>query len=156
MALPSELRLTRTRDFAAIREQGKSWTSRCLILAIRPRPDSAHAHAGFTTTKRIGNAVTRNLVRRRLRMIVRHSFPRIAVTHDIVTIAKYPAVKAGFAELESEWQKLAARAGLFHGTAPASDSKSAPTPGSQSPSNPVKEALNVPVNNVEKRNDAAS
>lgn len=136
MALPSELRLTRTRDFAAMREQGKSWTSRCLILAIRPRPESAHAHAGFTTTKRIGNAVTRNLVRRRLRMIVRNAFPRISATHDIVTIAKFPAVKASFAELESEWEKLAHRAGLFQKktpSEPAAGPASDPAPGGPPP-----------------------
>ena len=113
MALRSDQRLTRTRDFAAVREGGKSWTGRCLILAIRPRPDCAQAHAGFTTTKRIGNAVTRNKVRRRLRMIVRGFFPKITVTHDIVTIAKYPAVKADFPTLQQEWEKLATRAGLF-------------------------------------------
>ncbi len=113
MALRSDQRLTRTRDFAAVREGGKSWTGHCLILAIRPRPEADQAHAGFTTTKRIGNAVARNRVRRRLRMIVRGNFPRLAVTHDIVTIAKYPAVKADFASLKREWEKLATRAGLF-------------------------------------------
>lgn len=116
MALRSDQRLKRTRDFAAVREGGKSWTGRCLILAVRPRPDCAQAHAGFTTTKRIGNAVVRNKVRRRLRMIVRGFFPKITVTHDVVTIAKYPAVKAEFLELQQEWAKLATRAGLFSPT----------------------------------------
>ena len=131
MALRSDQRLTRTRDFAAVREGGKSWTGRCLILAIRPRPDSLQAHAGFTTTKRIGNAVTRNRVRRRLRMIVRDNFPRLTVTHDIVTIAKYPAVKADFASLKLEWEKLAARAGLFEVT--GSSPSPAPLPSGQAP-----------------------
>jgi ribonuclease P protein component len=127
MALPSDQRLTRTRDFAAVREGGKSWTGRCLILAIRSRPDAIQAHAGFTTTKRIGNAVTRNRVRRRLRMIVRDNFPRLTVTHDIVTIAKYPAVKADYASLKQEWEKLASRAGLF-------DHRSSPLPPASAPS----------------------
>ena len=113
MALRSDQRLTRTRDFAAVRENGKSWTGRCLILATRPRPDCQQAHAGFTTTKRIGNAVVRNKVRRRLRMIVRGYFPRITTTHDLVTIAKFPAVKADFQTLQQEWEKLATKAGLF-------------------------------------------
>lgn len=117
MALPSEKRLKRTRDFAAVREQGKSWTSRSLILAVRPRPGAASAHAGFTTTKRLGNAVVRNKIRRRLRMIVRQNFTRITVSHDLVTIAKYPAVRADFAGLKQEWERLAERAGLF-ATAP--------------------------------------
>lgn len=113
MALPSAQRLKRTRDFTSVREQGRSWTGRCLILATRPRPDAAQPHAGFTTTKRIGNAVVRNKVRRRLRMIVRECFPSIRLTHDFVTIAKYPAVKAEYAELRQEWQRLATRAGLL-------------------------------------------
>lgn len=120
MALRSDQRLKRTRDFSAIREQGKSWTGRCLILASRPRDDAHHAHAGFTTTKRIGNAVIRNKVRRRLRMIVREFLPGLTVTHDFVTIAKYSAVKAGFEELRQEWLRLATRAGFFS-AAPAED-----------------------------------
>ena len=135
MALRSDQRLTRTRDFAAVREGGKSWTGRCLILAIRPRPWAAQAHAGFTTTKRIGNAVTRNRVRRQLRMIVRDNFPRLTVTHDIVTIAKYPAVKADYASLKQEWEKLASRAGLFEG-------RVAPFPAASTPSGEPPAALN--------------
>lgn len=132
MALRRAQRLTRTRDFSAIREQGKSWTSRCLILAIRPRPEATSGHAGFTTTKRLGNAVIRNRVRRRLRMIVRHFFPRLRVTHDFVTIAKFPAVNASFATLQQEWEKLAIRAGLFESPAapapPAEETDSAAPP----------------------------
>lgn len=129
MALRSDQRLKRTRDFAAIREQGKSWTGRCLILAMRPRPDSTAPHAGFTTTKRIGNAVVRNKVRRRLRMIVREFFPRLKGTQDLVTIAKYPAVKAEYAELRQEWQRLATRAGLL---APVPLSPAPPPPDAAS------------------------
>jgi ribonuclease P protein component len=125
MALPSENRLKRTREFGAVREHGKSWAGRCLILAIRPRPESGSPHAGFTTTKRIGNAVVRNKVRRRLRMIVRECFPRLSVTHDLVTIAKYPAVKAEYGELRQEWQRLAKKAGLFLPASPVQ-----PTPAS--------------------------
>ena len=128
MALPSAHRLTRTRDFTAVREKGKSFASRCLILAILPRPDHTSPHAGFTTTKRIGNAVTRNKVRRRLRTIARHFFPHLTATHDIVTIAKYPAVKAHYADLQKEWEKLALRAGLLpHSPAPSSPSSSPKT-----------------------------
>ena len=148
MALRSDQRLTRTRDFAAVREGGKSWTGRCLILAIRPRPDCAQAHAGFTTTKRIGNAVVRNKVRRRLRMIVRGFFPKITVTHDIVTIAKYPAVKADFLELQKEWEKLATRAGLFapaSGTAPAASEIGPTRPISQIATNSFPPAAEPPL-----------
>ncbi len=122
MALPSDQRLKRTRDFSSVREHGRSWTGRCLILATRPRPDASQAHAGFTTTKRLGNAVVRNKVRRRLRMIVRECLPAIQATHDIVTIAKFPAVKASYAELRQEWRRLALRAGLISDAPPSAGS----------------------------------
>ncbi len=135
MALPSDQRLKRTADFSAVREGGKSWAGRCLILATRPRPEAAQAHAGFTTTKRIGNAVVRNKVRRRLRMIVRHFLPKIRVTHDLVTIAKYPAVKAPFLELQREWEKLAGRAGLFDNPSEAAPLPKKTAPKADPPSN---------------------
>jgi ribonuclease P protein component len=119
MALPSNQRLKRTRDFAAVREHGTSWSSRCLILATRPRPESLEAHAGFTTTKRIGNAVVRNKVRRRLRSIVKEFYPQLAFPHDIVTIAKFPATKSTYEALRHEWQRLAQKAGLLATLAPA-------------------------------------
>lgn len=113
MSLPSAQRLSRTADFASVRESGRSWTGRHVVLALRPRPDRPHAHFGFTTTKRIGNAVKRNLVRRRLRMIAREFSTQISLTHDIVTIARHSAVKAEYEAVRQDWIRLATRAGLF-------------------------------------------
>ncbi|MES2709116.1 MAG: ribonuclease P protein component [Verrucomicrobiota bacterium] len=115
MALPSAQRLSRTADFTSVRESGRSWTGRHLIVAVRPRPDRGHAHFGFTTTRRIGNAVKRNLVRRRLRMIVREFAPRIGLTHDVVTIARHSAVRADYEAVRQDWVRLATRAGLLIG-----------------------------------------
>lgn len=113
MSLPSDQRLTRTADFAAVRESGRSWNGKFLILAVRLRPDRGRSHFGFTTTRRIGNAVKRNLVRRRLRMIAREHSPLITLTHDVVTIARHTAVRAEFEALRQDWIRLATRAGLL-------------------------------------------
>lgn len=115
MALPRDRRLSRTADFAAVRESGRSWTGRNLVLAVRPRSDRDQAHFGFTTTRRIGNAVKRNLVRRRLRMIAREFSKIITATHDVVTIARHSAVKADYAALRQDWIRLARKAGLLPG-----------------------------------------
>lgn len=119
MALPTAHRLKRTRDFAAIRERGRAFPGRHFILAVLYHPAPGHPHAGFTTTKRIGNAVARNRVRRQMRAIVREFWPQLDGPVDFVTIAKYPAVKAGYPALRQEWEKLARKAGLL-GAAPRS------------------------------------
>lgn len=129
MALPRDRRLSRSEDFAAVRESGRSWTGRHVVLAIRPRTDRREAHFGFTTTKRIGNAVKRNLVRRRLRMIAREFSKIITATHDVVTIARHSAVKADYQAVRQDWVRLAKKAALL----PGGFEESAPVPKPPAP-----------------------
>ena len=113
MALPRAQRVRRTGDFAAVRQQGTSWTGRLLILAALPLKDEPRAKFGFTVTKRIGNAVARNKVRRRLASIAGSQHANITSPHLIVTIPRQGAVNADFEALKSEWIRLARRAGLL-------------------------------------------
>ena len=58
------------------------------------------AQFGFTVTKRIGNAVTRNLIRRRLKEAVRQLLPTHAKPgHDYVLIARHNTVTLAYADL---------------------------------------------------------
>ena len=113
MALPRAQRVRRTSDFGLVRQQGSSWTGRLLILAILPLPDEPHAKFGFTVTKRIGNAVVRNKIRRRLASITGSLAPEIKAPFLIVTIPRHGAVRAEFDTIKAEWIKLARRAGLL-------------------------------------------
>jgi ribonuclease P protein component len=113
MALPRVQRVRRTSEFGEVRRQGASWTGRLLILAVLPSPGEPHPRFGFTVTRRIGNAVVRNKVRRRLTSITAEAFPLITKPHLIVTIPRHGSVQAGFSVLKAEWMKLATRAGLL-------------------------------------------
>jgi ribonuclease P protein component len=118
MALPRARRVRRTSEFNAVRRQGASWTGRLLILAALPLPDEPHSRFGFTITRRIGNAVIRNKLRRRLASIADSQFPHLASPHLIVTIPRNNAVTADFETLKGEWIKLARRACLLTPTSP--------------------------------------
>ncbi len=113
MALPRAQRVRRTSDFGRVRQLGSSWTGRLLIIAVLPLPDEPQAKFGFTVTKRIGNAVVRNKIRRRLASIAGSFAPQINVPHLIVTIPRHGAAKAEFEAIKTEWSKLARRAGLI-------------------------------------------
>jgi ribonuclease P protein component len=67
------------------------------------------------TSKRIGGAVVRNRVRRRLREIVRLHQQRLRNGLWIVTIARPPAANATYRALEDEWLRLADRASILRG-----------------------------------------
>ncbi len=113
MALPRAHRIRRTGEFAEVRAKGTSWPGRLLILAVLPLPGEPHARFGFTVTRKVGNAVCRNRLRRRFTTIIDGARAQISGPHLIVTIPRYGAAKAEFADLQSEWVRLARRARLL-------------------------------------------
>ncbi len=112
MALPRVQRIRRTAEYTRVRTEGRSWSGRLMVLAALPLPEETASRFGFTTSRRLGNAVTRNFLRRRFSAFVTELAPLIEAPHLIVTIPRHGAAKAGFAELKAEWMKLARRAGL--------------------------------------------
>jgi ribonuclease P protein component len=107
---PKSRRLTRSADFERVKKEGRAERGRMLILSVLPAQDRHHLRAGFVTSKRIGSAVVRNRVRRKLREIVRKHQPDVRENLWIVTIARPPAAGATSRELEDEWLRLAKRA----------------------------------------------
>lgn len=58
------------------------------------------ARVGFTVTRRIGNAVIRNRVKRRLRAAVFNSYKDFLPSYDYVVVARHGALLESFEELE--------------------------------------------------------
>lgn len=105
-----QLRLRRRRDFDAVFQKGQVLTNRLLVLR-RVSNQLPHNRYGFITSKRLGNAVVRNRVRRRLREGV-HSLPARA-GWDIVISARARAAQADFHELKAAIANLFVRAGIL-------------------------------------------
>ena len=68
---------------------------------------------GIITSRKVGCAVERNRARRRVREIVRAAPLREGVW--VVTIVRWQAVQASFAELRHDWLRAAERAGILRG-----------------------------------------
>ena len=96
-----------------MKKEGCSERGTLLILGVLPSTDRSLLRAGFVTSKRIGSAVVRNRVRRRLREIVRKHQPDLRGSFWIVTIARPKAADASYRELEDEWLRLAKRASIL-------------------------------------------
>jgi ribonuclease P protein component len=108
------LRLRDDADFRRARAEGRSWGHRLLTLVVRPN-DLARNRYGFVVSKRVGNAVTRNLVKRRLREILRQwdRAGRIAPGHDCVLIVRPAIAQVAFADIREAVGALLTRAGLL-------------------------------------------
>ncbi|MCX7016658.1 MAG: ribonuclease P protein component [Candidatus Sumerlaeota bacterium] len=99
MGLKSENRLRRRADFLKAYEEGRAVRGRLFSLFIRERGDGATPRVGLTVTKRLGTAVVRNRLRRRLRERMRHALGAIPPGLDVVINAKPDAVDCPSDEL---------------------------------------------------------
>jgi ribonuclease P protein component len=95
-------RLKRRQDFvAAARALYAAMPG--MVVQARDRKDQAPPRVGFTCTKKLGNAVVRNRIKRRLREVARLKLPGLAHPgHDYVLIGRGPALARPFADLEKD------------------------------------------------------
>ncbi|MEM7146725.1 MAG: ribonuclease P protein component [Verrucomicrobiota bacterium] len=113
MKMPRSMRMRRRDEFLAVRRAGETSRGKFLVLSYLSEPSIAKFKFGFITSKRVGNAVVRNRVRRRLREIVRGEGERLRRGSYVVTIARWRAGEATFDELRREWLGLAKGCGLL-------------------------------------------
>ncbi len=83
-----------------------------LVLYARKNRMQAN-RIGITVGKKLGHAVVRNRIRRRLREIYRLNEYRFRPGWDVVVVARSRAVDAGFQQLTDAYLSLAAKAGLL-------------------------------------------
>ena len=90
------------------------------MLGVFEQKEEKEFRAGFVTSKRLGGAVVRNRVRRRLRDIVRTQQTLLRTGHWLVVIARPAAACATYRDLKEEWLRLAADASILRAAAPLS------------------------------------
>lgn len=105
-------RLRRNSDFQWVRQHGQSYASPLMVLAFL-RNELDHCRFGFVVSKRLGKAVRRNKIKRRMREAVRLRIPYIKPGFDVVFIARQPTRQASYVEIEQAVEQLLARADLL-------------------------------------------
>jgi ribonuclease P protein component len=113
MKLPRNRRMARSGEFRRVREEGRTAAGRNFVLAALDTGTQAPARFGVITSKRVGNAVTRNRLRRQIRSIWREEGEAIAEGYLVVTIARVRSPSASFSQLRGEWCNLAQRLGVL-------------------------------------------
>lgn len=101
--------LRKRADFLRL-NRGRRFSARAIVLQAAPTPDAAQgattARLGLTVTKKIGNAVTRNRVRRRLRAAARAVLPVAGrAGYDYVLIARQGVLGCAFDDLKGDIQR---------------------------------------------------
>jgi len=121
-AFPTMERLTARTDFLAA-ATGIKVPAAAFVLQARRRGDDEPARVGFTVSKKVGTAVERNRVRRRLRELVRRSaLGRMVAGHDYVLIGRRAALQTPFERLISDFDGALRRAHGRRRAGPAAES----------------------------------
>lgn len=113
--MQDRLRLTGEKRFSSVFQEGRSWANPLLVLKVLPNGMDA-SRFGFSAGRRIGKAVTRNRVKRRLREGVRCS--QVKSGWDVVLIARKGAASADFHQLKRSLDELLRRARLVERPGP--------------------------------------
>ena len=110
MGLPRQMRLRRHADFVRVAREAKGRANGLVIVRSASRPPGI-TRFGFSVAKRVGVAVVRNRVKRRLREATRRLATRSG--YDVVLIARPAAAGAPFAELEAAVRDAFSRSGIL-------------------------------------------
>ena len=102
-------RLRKSADFQALRRDGRGRANSLAVL--RTRPNGMHiTRIGFSVGRRVGNAVVRNRVKRRLRELFR--LTQLQDCWDMVLIARPAAAGASYPQLRQAVEDLLNRSGV--------------------------------------------
>ena len=104
--------------FRRLYQKGKSTVGGCMVLYCRPNGTAAN-RVGVTVSVKLGCAVRRNRIRRRLREIYRLNEERFLPGFDLVVVARGRAARAAYRELEREYLALAERLRLLRAEEPS-------------------------------------
>ena len=108
--MQKDFRLTGSKQHSLVHTLGSTWSNRLLVLKTLPNELDRSRYA-FLAGRRIGNAVVRNYIKRRLREVVR--LVSVKTGWDIVFIARKGSYKVDFWLLKKMAEQLLRRSGIL-------------------------------------------
>ena len=97
--MKKRFRVKKEKDFNAIFKEGKSFANRKFVI-YRLENNEQHFRVGLSVSKKLGNAVTRNQIKRRIRHILIEHKNQLVENVDFVVIARKGVEILDYAEME--------------------------------------------------------
>ena len=111
--MKKEYRVKDNKEFQYIFQNGKSFANRQLVIYYTEEVDQDHFRIGLSVGKKIGNAVTRNRIKRYLRQSFHELDGRILPTLNIIIIARQPTKEMNYFEIKKSLLHLLSRQSLL-------------------------------------------
>ncbi|MFA5536156.1 MAG: ribonuclease P protein component [Bacillota bacterium] len=105
-------RLKKNQEFQRVYQHKKSFVGRYLVLYLK-KNNLNYTRFGFVVSKKIGKAVERNKIKRRMKEVCRLSFDSFAAGYDLIFVARRKIKGISYQLVEQEIEKLSTRAGIL-------------------------------------------
>lgn len=112
--MKKSLRLTKNLEFKNVYRSGRRWTSPFFTMYIK-KNDLGCSRLGVSVSKKVGNSVVRNKIKRRIKEIVRTNYDFIKSGWDIIFSVRPLSVNLDYATMEKEIKTLLKRGRIYSG-----------------------------------------
>lgn len=108
-----EYRVKKDKEFQAVFTRGASVANRQFVVYALKKEQQTHFRIGLSVSKKIGNAVVRNQVKRYVREACQLHEDSLAPNYDFVIIARNPAAKMTAQEVADSLRHVFKRSGVW-------------------------------------------
>lgn len=105
--------LKKDKDFQETFNQGASYLNQHFVLYVRPSDENGQLKIAFCVGKKLGYAVQRNRIKRRMRHAFQSFMRQVAKDHQIIVIARQKVNEIDFSQLCSSLKSLFLKANLI-------------------------------------------
>ncbi|MBS2971106.1 ribonuclease P protein component [Metabacillus sp. KIGAM252] len=106
-------RIKKNEDFQQVFRKGKSIANRQFVIYTLHREEEKEFRLGLSVSKKIGNAVTRNRVKRLVKQIFLEEKDFLSTGKDYIVIARKPAAELNYEEVRNSLFHLFKKARLL-------------------------------------------
>ncbi|MGZ4160874.1 MAG: ribonuclease P protein component [Neobacillus sp.] len=104
--MKKELRVKKNKEFQEAFQKGRSFANRQFVVYALKKEDQGNFRIGLSVSKKVGNAVTRNRIKRYIRQSIFELNEQLHTGNDYVIIARKPAAEMDFFEVKKSLQHV--------------------------------------------------
>jgi ribonuclease P protein component len=104
--MKKELRIKKSKEFQEAFKNGKSFANRQFVVYVLKKVDQDYFRIGLSVSKKLGNAVTRNQIKRYIRQTMLELKDEVQTGNDYVIIARKPVAEMGMHEVKKSLEHV--------------------------------------------------
>ncbi|UDB49737.1 ribonuclease P protein component [Bacillus safensis] len=106
-------RLKKNEEFQKVFKKGQSMANRQFVIYQLDQPNQVELRLGLSVSKKIGNAVIRNRIKRLIRQVFLEEGHKLKQEKDYIVIARKPASELTFEETKKSLQHLFRKSAVY-------------------------------------------